>query len=340
VRNVVRRIAVLAAGALAACAVFEVGLRPLYWLPYVHHPRLGSILPAGTVARYCREGCGTSRWADDGARHATPLDPARPAILAVGDSFTEALMTDDALVYPQRLEAGLDGGWQVVNVGRSGASPADYIALAPLYAERYAPRWTVIQLRADDLERDACDPSKTHFARRAEGGVEAVEVPPRPSRTSQLLAPLRRRFALVNLATLRLREFRAAASTEPPLFRATARAPAEGTPAASYPIEAELEALAAAYGGRVTFLFLPDFDPHDVATPGATELRFTGACLAHAWSCVDLRSAFPQLAARRESPYGFPNSTFNTGHMNDAGHAAAAALLHEEIARLRTLALL
>lgn len=97
-----------------------------------------------------------------------------------------------------------------------------------------------------------------------------------------------------------------------------------------------LAALEEAYANRVTLLFLPDFDPR---APGAVtseaERVFAEECAAHGWSCVDLRDAFRAFAARFESPYGFPNSAWNEGHMNEGGHAATAQLLRDEVARLR-----
>lgn len=339
-----RRLVVLAIGAIAVAVLFEVGLRQIYWLPYESHPRFGSVLPAGTVARYCREGCGSSRWSGDGLRRATPFDPARPAILALGDSFTEALMTNDDDVYTHRLERALGERWQILNLGRSGLSPADYTALAPVYRETFHPRWAVIQLRWPDLQGDAWNVEKTHFARRDDGTLDAVEVLPRVSRAGRAFAPLRQRSTLLSLGAIRMREFATAAATEPPLFRGAQALPDPPAPApapgGSYPVETQLETVAAAWDGRFTFLFIPDFDARDPSVRDETERRFMAACDAHRWSCVNLRAAFPAFVARHASPYGFANSAFNWGHMNDDGHAAAAELLRDEITRLAALALL
>jgi lysophospholipase L1-like esterase len=337
-----KRSIAIALGIAAALLVAELVARRIFWLPYVQHPRLGAILPGDTVARYCREGCGSSYWARDGVRNAAPPASARRAVIALGDSFTEALMTDDEAVYTQRAEAALVGAGlplQILNLGRSGASAADYVALAPFYAEHYDPQWTVIQLRDDDLEDAAWDPGKTHFRLRDDGRVEAIEVPPRPSAFSLRLLPLRQRSALVAFGNTRLREFVAAAAAEPPLFGATrARAPAPLP--AMRPVVAEVAAIASAYADRLTFLYLPEFDPRAPDRVPASEALVTAACAARGWSCVNLRESFADFAARHASPYGFANSRFNAGHMNDAGHAAAAELLRRELERLAALDLL
>jgi hypothetical protein len=329
-----RRAAVLA-GVLLVLALFEGVARRVSWLVYDIDPRLGSILAPDRVQVYCREGCGSSRWIADGIRRVAPLDPARPVLLVLGDSFTESLMIDDDRVFTRLLEAKLAAAGsplQVANAGRSGGSPADYVALAPFYRARLAPRWTVIQIRAPDLEGDAFDPSKTHFDEQPDGRLALVPVVQPISRFNRALAPLRRESALVGFATIRLREFRSAAADEAPLFRATRRrAP---PPARAWPVTAQLAAMADAFDGRVTFLFLPDYDAGDPDYVDAIEHTVAQDCAAHGWSCASLRDAFPAFAAARTAPYGFPNSAFNSGHMNDAGHAAAAAVLETELRRV------
>lgn len=331
-----RTFATAALAVLLALCVFEVVARQVQWIPYESHPRLGSVPAANKTARYCREGCGTSHWIAGGIRRATPLDPALGTIVVLGDSFTEALMTDDERVFTQLAEERLRAAGapvQIANVGRSGASAAEYVALAPYYQELVAPRWVVVQLRAPDLEGDSFDPAKTHFERTADGGVRAVEVVRNTSRWHEYLAPLRRYSALASFARMRLLEFAAAAEAEPPLFRAT-QPPAQSA-AVSYPIEAELDAIAAAYDGRVTFLFLPEFVARDPDRVGPTEQIFVARCAARGWSCANLRDRFARFAEEHASPYGSSNFRYNAGHMNDAGHAATADVLVEALERVR-----
>lgn len=331
-----RPLATAALAVVLALAVFEGIARRVHWVTYETHPRLGSLHTADKTARYCREGCGASHWIAGGIRRAAPLDPAIPTVVVLGDSFTEALMTDDDRVFTQLAEERLRASGaavQIANVGRSGASVAEYVALAPYYQELVAPRWVVVQLRAPDLEGDSFDPAKTHFERTADGGVRAVEVVRRPARWNESLAPVGRYSALTSFARIRLFEFRAAAKAEPPLFRATQR-PAE-LPSASYPVEAELDAIIDAYGGRVTFLFLPEFVARDPDRVAPTEQIFAARCAARGWSCANLRDRFARFAEQHTSPYGSSNFRFNAGHMNDAGHAAAADVLVEALERVR-----
>jgi hypothetical protein len=186
------------------------------------------------------------------------------------------------------------------------------------------------------------DAGRTHFERDAAGALVAVPVVLPFSRFNALLAPLRNASALVNYAIVRAREFGAATADEPPLFRAGSLVRKSAAPPRDDDtMVAILASLVKAYDGRVTLLLLPGFD---LRAPGAVtsqaERVFARTCAARALSCANLRDAFPAFAARFEAPYGFPNSAWNYGHMNEAGHAAAAALLDAELARLRARDLL
>ena len=313
-------------------------MRQVYWLLSGRDPDFGAIPRPGSSVHWWREGHGTSRWTEHGIRRASlPGNESRP-ILAVGDSFTEAFNVGDADVFTQRLETLLaeDGiAVPVLNAGRSGLSPADYAANAERQRQLFAPRWTIVQLRAPDLEAEAFDASRSHFQRDASGALEVVPVELPLSRFYYLLLPLRSASTLLNYGIVRGREFLAATNDEPPLFRAGSATSRTARPAREpQPVAEILELLARSWENRVTLLFLPDFDLREPRLVNSESERiFAALCAQHGWSCVNLRDAFPAFAERFESPYGFPNSEWNRGHMNAAGHAATALLLRDEVAR-------
>ncbi len=329
-------------------AATEGIVRRIYWRPLAADPVFSTIILPGTTVRWRTEGDGTSRWTVGGIRRPAPPPASPPPYLVLGDSFTEALMVNDADVFTQRLESLLAGGpaaGPVLNLGRSGASAADYVGFAREYRARFSPRWTIVELRPEDLGEDAWDASKPHFTRTREGALEvSVQFPPR-SRFWDLARPLRQHLALADYGVIRLKEFAIASAAEPPLFRAagaprvTADPPLDAS--ARYPILEELALLHDRYDGRITFLMLPDFDLSSPSEPTSdTERLWLRACAAQHWSCVTLREAYPAFAARFESPFGFPNTAWNQGHMNAAGHRAAARLLHAEMLRLMARGLL
>ena len=117
---------------------------------------------------------------------------------------------------------------------------------------------------------------------------------------------------------------------EPPLFRAGTPRPPAPKPKVQYPVEDELTSLYSAYGGRVTLFYFSRFTSNEPDT----ERRTREACLAHGWSCVFLRQSFPRLDGTGEAPYGFANTSFNSGHPNRLGHRLAAELIAAELSRL------
>lgn len=336
-------------GVCLALLLAEAVLRQIYWHPMTQDPDLGAIAVPGETVRRCIEGCAESRWQEGGVRRGAPPDPSRASLLVLGDSFTEGLMVDDGDVFTDELERRLaeEGPpLQVLNLGRSGANGPDYVALAPVYLARHRPRWTVLQLREGDVASpEVWRAGRSHFREASDGRLEAVRIREPLSRFTHVLEPIRRRSTLANYGIVRAKEF--AALPEPPLFGPTLAAPASPQAPAEPPrIAAALELFAEAYSQRLTFLFLPDF-PADLVSrgdgsPGAgpVEAALADLCRLRGWSCVNLRDAFPEFAARRDSPYGFANTAWNQGHMNARGHRAAAALLAEELERLAARGLL
>jgi len=307
-----------ALGFLIASAAFELLLRHLTWTD-----RSG---PVSVVYQRLREGWGVSRWLPDGARVAPPL--AGPRLLVIGDSFTAAQEVNDDQVFTALLQQKLHV--PVINAGYTSRSPADYVALADGFRQKFQPAWTVIQLEEWDLRDDSFNETKTHFVMR--GTALVPEAPPehRLGAVSRALASVRAKSALLNFLVARAGMFRSGANM-PPLFRAADVAPLVKEQQRDFPVENELATMVAAYQGRVTFLLLPDFDDR----PGATERRFLTYCPGAGVSCVDLRDAFAGFRERGRAPFGFFNGYFGVGHMNAEGHEAAAALLTRELQDVR-----
>ena len=335
-----RRVMSFLVGAFLAAVAVELVVRQTSFKPWASDPDFGYVFAPGATVRSAVEGAGTSHWTVHGIRRPAPPPSDRPAILTLGDSFTEALMVDDDEVYSQRLETLLaaDGSpFVVLNLGRSGTTAADYLALAGRYRALFSPRWTVIQLKDDDVADAAwASGGQARLWRDAQGQLTASFDLKRRGTIGGIAQRLSAWITLPAYGVVRLREFMSAYQKEAPLFRATAAtAPPGPADADEYPIEETLERLREAYDGRVTFLYLADYDPKSPSDPAtATERRLMNVCHARGWSCVNLRESFLDFSRRHEAPYGFPNTTWNNGHLNAEGHRAAADLLHQEMKRL------
>lgn len=312
-------------GVLVALLAFEVMIRQLAFGYQTVDPKLGWVWRDMTVVNRLNEGYGVSHWSTDGARVHVPVPESAPHVLVLGDSFTEALQVDDDEVF-----SGVLRGVDAINAGQSARSIADYVALAPELRARFRPRWTVVEAGPADFAGDAFDDSKTHFT----PGLDVVVVPPRFGTISAMLMSARHRSAILDYGFARWHAYRTA-SKMPPLFRAAdSESPPERkaeTPIAQWPVGDEMRLLGDAFDGRVTFLFVPQFD----GPPGDVETSWDAACRSARLSCVNLRASFEDFRRRGDAPFGFPNSRFGEGHLNAGGHAAAASLLQAEIDGLR-----
>jgi hypothetical protein len=299
----------------------------------VYEPGVGYVNAPGTSI-FGREGWAVSHWTTHGARGRRLPDADGQAILAIGDSFTEAAMIPDEDVYPALLETELRKtcpGQVVVNAGRSTWSSADYVALAEHFRKVFKPRHVVVQLRDSDLGSDAWFADRTHFVHSAGSrlAVEAV-IPPERAGVAGWLWTARQHSMLLSYGIVRLGEFRQ--QPEPPLFFAGSVAPAKVVVESDYPLEAALDSLADAYDANLTVLFVPEFDAAQPTVETPSEARILARCRERKIDCVSLRAGYSELARAGRSPFGFANTGYNVGHLNVLGHRLAATLLAKSIA--------
>jgi hypothetical protein len=322
----------LAGTALAVAAMEPIARGFYYFYPVVAGPGIGPQPVAGSTVRQCMEGCSSSTWQAHGVRRPRPPEAGEPTLLAVGDSFTEAMQVGDDEVFTARLEAALGHRTQVLDVGRSTFAPADYLGLAERYQSEFQPRWTIITFKDHDFQGI----ERGIFQLARGGGGELIAEGRPVAQPSKALAPLRKNLALYGFATYRWQQLRRAAAVEPPLFVAGAPlAPALPKPPVAEPLEI-MEALSRAYRGRVTFVYLSRPQPDGVEPP-ADERAFDQACAELAASCVNTRPQFEKLVAGGTPPYGFANTVPNSGHLNARGHAALAEALAQELGHLALL---
>ncbi|HZM50101.1 MAG TPA: hypothetical protein VFE68_06405, partial [Vicinamibacteria bacterium] len=201
-------------GILLALIAMELVVRQVYHVPVALEPGFGKIIRPGATVRWWKEGHGESHWTRFGLRRREIPDLSKTSVLVLGNSFTEALQVDDEHVFTSILEEKLRSGGvaeSVLNAGRSGASAADYAALAPRNKDLFHMRWTVVQLIPEDLGALAWARARNHFAYDEGGRLVAVAQPLAPgSRLHAWLAPLVNRVMLVVYGTYRIAEFREA----------------------------------------------------------------------------------------------------------------------------------
>lgn len=329
--------------ALLALFCAELLLRRVCYVPRALDPDFGFVPEAGREARWAIEGDGRAHYGPRGVRSTPGSAPApadAPAVLVIGDSFTESHHVDDDETFAARAQALLVAAGQparLLNVGVAGQRTPGYVELAPRYRAAFRPAWSVVVLNEDDLLADMYDPSATYFT-GGRGGqplrLHTVSAATGDSALRGLWRRAKAKSALLQRGGLQLVGFLGDARGAR-LFRSAAPPPPAAPPrAADYPVRLALELLLRAYQGRVTLVLLPRFRPGGAHQPSDVEQIFQDVCALR--SCVHLGPAFSSFAARRATPYGFPNRGFNVGHLNHAGHGAVAAALAGELLRLRS----
>jgi hypothetical protein len=318
-------------GAALALAVAELVIRRFYDAHMVYDPELGYLHAPG-ISRYTGESPpAVSTWTLGGLRRKSPPDTTRPSVLVLGDSFSEASMIDDGKVYTDRLEADLPE-YQFLNAGRATMSAADYTAFAPVYMGRLHPRWTIIQVNPSDLAQDAFSNHDVCYFSMASDGELTLHRVITPHKTGPTYW-LRDRSMLAYFLWMRYGEYRQQLIGQKPLLRA-ASPPPTAPREVDYPVEAVMDRTAEAYGRRVTFAILAPYVPESPLEEPPLERRIFAHCKTRGYSCVSTRSGYAQFAREGRAPFGFATSSFNAGHMNEAGHALLARVLEQEIEKL------
>jgi len=334
-QEVVERLVALGLTSVLALATTELAMRLYCFVPRAFDPEFGYV--AVGRAHWFREGAGVSHWGSRGVRQSSTVQgETRRRILVVGDSFTEAVHVDDDEVYTDIVERqlrGLGRDVRVLNVGTAGSSLPYYVHLGPSYRRVFDPDWVVVQLSEGDVLEAAFDPSDSHFVVRSDGSLELRPLPlvGRGGYLRRTVRWLRAESALLQNAVLQYRGFERVARDFQPFVQGEAVPPPRLGPSRQFPIRAELELLRDAFGGHLTILFLSTWDSRTPARPTDAEQQVRAACSSLGMSCAFTRDEFSGLAARRAFPNGFPNSRAGFGHLNGAGHAAAAAVLGREL---------
>lgn len=231
------------------------------------------------------EGYGRSQWLELGVRdNGNGSAPGPKRILVMGDSYTEALQVDDRETFCSLAEAALRSqGWgvELLNLGQSDRSPADYILLGPAYLRRFRPDWVVLVMDEWDLTGDGWASYKRHFVLKQDRLL--VEGQPSEGFEKPWIALLP---GLSLLVQYRTKEFEARWADLPPLFNAGQPRKAESVP--DYSVEAVLRQIRLTFGERCTLAYVAPFQPRGIPVRTAVEERFFAACQQESLDVVDL----------------------------------------------------
>jgi hypothetical protein len=285
-----------------------------------------------------------------GAEFAIPKPAGTYRILAVGDSYTEAMQVEERDTFVARLDAELaTHGVEVLNVGVSGYGTGEELALLRAYGPRLEPDLVIVFFA---VQNDARNNVQSPLCRRSGDGVECRD-PERPSRSALASMQLRCWLASHSHLYQRLRE----ATSDPFFARIGLRRPVLPDGTAEMPfgsdmyLAAEPAYLAEAnaftqevlrdlldwnrsIGAETWLVLIPSRDQIDDEEWSATSAKLPGAerdrpqrALASLGPAlgietIDLYPAFRRHAVTGERLYFRIDS-----HLNPTGHAVTTSEL-------------
>lgn len=317
--------------------------------PRVHDDQLGMVLQPGrytsSTEGYCRTMLGPH-----GMR--TPkLGPKQPneyRVLVLGDSFTEGFQVSDAALFTHQLEVQLQRDrphTTVINAGKSGLYPGDYIGLASFYQHEFQPDFTVIQLGESDVHQDLTGEGKL-FAMRPQGDgftlVKQDKGSPAPAREGRVKKLAKAVLALS--LTRRVMEVKELLNTTTQAISPPAQAGSADKQKHLREQAAKIRWLAAGMKAsypRSVLLYVPElvyYDPKlDLRDPAHPlyqvpdfEQNLNQDCASLGIPLLNMRRTFTEYYLRTLQPvHGFDNTTPGEGHTNALGHRLIAETLYQ-----------
>jgi hypothetical protein len=296
------------------------------------HAILGRIYGQGLYVQG-KEGYGRTVLNELGLRSPSlkeePLQASAQRVLVLGDSYTQAMQVSDSAAFPQQLNELLGDYTQVINAGREGASPADYIALAEYNQQTFNPDVVVVQLNEADFTRDLLSDNQTFYYQKTDQNYTLEENKAVVS-SNALATQFSGLQSVLNFSVVRVVLERIEAMRSNEGHEVTAPTPVAtdkwGDGSLEHFIVQELQRT---YKTPV-LLYIPEIDyfSEDYAKVQPTEKYLYEAARDAGVTFISLRPDFVSRYNRtHETAHGFANTQPGIGHINTLGHSIAAERL-------------
>jgi len=256
-------------------------------------------------------------------------------ILVVGDSYTEAFQVTDDNTYSALLQAKLKNRCSeitVINAGRSGASPANYIHLADFYQSTINPDFVIIQLNDGDFVQDIFNKANHFYVVQENGTFKTEAKPNRPHRIVEKIPQLK---PLVKLSILQIgmEKTQNLLKDTPKINNLEAAQPAF-RPNYSEIIDWSLAELKNKYpNSMILYLPIVSYD-NQVKPKSEVETWVEYYADKHSLPFINMRAFFLNYYAETLQPaHGFYNTMPGKGHVNEAGHRIIASQLDDYITK-------
>jgi len=317
--------------------IWEIILRNTTYGPtgFIDHDVLGKIYKKGTYV-HGSEGYSRSKFNSLGFRGSelTDRNPGLLRILALGDSYTEALQVNEKYTFCNlvkiNLSKKLDQNVEVINAGRSSASPAYYIHLSEFYINTVSPDAVIIQLNKGDISGDFYDSYNNFYVVRNNSGFSTVQ-----NKNFISNMPFIQKHPAMSIifdsAVLRLGYFKIQKSYRLRIDKQTPQSPQVPSDYRDR-IKWMLSSFKEHYEDPIVW-FIPDIDFYnDNNEFSVIETELETASNHIGINYLNTRNAlYSYYRKNKQTPVGFNNTSPWKGHLNPEGHRVVAELLTERI---------
>lgn len=294
---------------------------------YTQHPVLGKVLNKGTYVNG-QEGFGVTKVYPLGVI-GSPYKQQKDSynILLLGDSYTEAVQVPDSVKYAAQLRALLEKRGkreiQTINMGRSSASPANYIHLSDFYNRFAKPDTVIVQMSEGDY-RDMVNEGSNFYVSQ-QGGTYTTVFNSDYLSKNKIASRFSGLYSLLRMATVRIGFEKLEQHMSHTQAAANSRGDAEDIRAMTAWALSELHKR---YSNLV-LVFLPILDfEHPSAAPSELEQAVKAEAARQGIPLADMHEPFLKYYKEHRQPaYGFNNTTPGYGHMNEIGHKVLAQTL-------------
>jgi hypothetical protein len=275
------------------------------------------------TSRQLEEGIAESHYSAAGARlTGNATIPGAPSIVILGDSHVMAREITDSETMGSWIERLARRDHHPVNVrqyGWRGASPPQYLLVAPQVIARWHPEHIVIVLDGDDL---GPDPLNRRFPRMRIGGADSLEIVNAPTGTASSQTS-HHYSTLATLVRLRALQILARAPKTVRFWlhsQTESRGPQPSAEMIAAVPRAEVKALARAFGRNVLIVYTADVRVVGGDKPDPGEIRLLVTCAQQRIRCISMRSLMLNARSHGRVSRGFSTTTLGVGHLNATGH--------------------
>ncbi|MFC5704403.1 SGNH/GDSL hydrolase family protein [Cohnella faecalis] len=312
----------LTAGMLSLMLWEVISRVAFYSSPATHDdPILGRILSKG-IRISGEEGYSITKFNSLGMRNVELHQKnGNMRYLVLGDSYTEGLQVSDKQLFSSLLD-NKSKTIDVINAGRSGASPATYIQLASYYKKEIDPDFTIIQLNQDDFYGDAFNKNSDFYVEKYQGQYRALknEHLSRSNIIAEKIPQLNfiSEISVVRKAFINLQNL---IQSSPPKDKIQTF----DHEAASWMLEQMKQSYT-----NVVVLYIPTIDYYHYENDNSLEDYLETKSSEIGLDFINMRLPFIESFQKTQQPaHGFNNTVPGTGHINKIGHKLIADELNK-----------